>query len=78
MNVRYSDKKRLVRCDNGRVLAGVCCGLAKYFNVDVVIIRLIAIFLLLPGGLPGIVPYLILWIVTPSEHPQVQTHRHSE
>lgn len=77
MTTRYSDKKRLVRCNSGRVLAGVCCGLAKYFNVDVVIIRLIAIFLLLPGGLPGIVPYLILWIVTPSEHPHVQSPSHT-
>lgn len=40
---------------------------SEYFNVDIVFIRLIWILLLLPGGLPGFLPYLICWIVIPSE-----------
>ena len=37
------------------MIAGVCGGLAEYFNVDPVIIRIIAFILLLPGGLPGFI-----------------------
>lgn len=59
--------KRLYRSRTDRKIAGVCGGLAEYFNVDPVIIRIIAFILLLPGGLPGLVPYLILWIVVPEE-----------
>lgn len=57
--------KRLYRSQKDRVIAGVCGGLAEYFNVDPVIIRIVAVILLLPGGLPGLIPYLILWIVVP-------------
>jgi len=47
------------------MIAGVCGGMAEYFNVDPVIIRIIAFLLLLPGGLPGIVPYIVFWIIMP-------------
>lgn len=59
--------KRLIRPKKGRVLGGVCLALANYFNIDVTIVRLIWIFLLLPGGLPGFLPYIILWIAIPDE-----------
>jgi phage shock protein C len=49
------------------MIAGVCGGLAEYFNVDPVVIRIIAVVLLLPGGLPGFIPYLIMWIIVPLE-----------
>ena len=42
-------------------------GLAEYFGVDATIIRIIAVVLLLPGWLPGFVPYVILWIIVPEE-----------
>ena len=60
--------KRLVRPKEGRVFGGICLALANYFNVDVVIIRLIWLFLVMPGGVPGVLPYLILWLVIPSEN----------
>lgn len=60
-------KRRLVRPKEGRVIAGVCKAFANYFNVDVVIIRLIAFFLFLPGGLPGLIPYVICWFLIPPE-----------
>tara|TARA_B100002049_G_C16018958_1_gene349358 strand:+ start:319 stop:507 length:189 start_codon:yes stop_codon:yes gene_type:complete len=47
------------------MIAGVCGGLAEYFNIDPTIVRLVAVLLLLPGGLPGFIPYLVLWIVVP-------------
>jgi phage shock protein PspC (stress-responsive transcriptional regulator) len=59
--------KRLYRSRTDRKIAGVCGGLAAYFNVDPIIIRIVAIILLLPGGLPGLLPYIILWIVVPEE-----------
>jgi hypothetical protein len=34
--------------------------------IDTVIVRLLAVLLLLPGGLPGFVPYLVMWIVIPA------------
>ncbi|OGM03462.1 PspC domain-containing protein [Candidatus Woesebacteria bacterium RIFCSPHIGHO2_01_FULL_39_32] len=59
--------KRLVRSKKGKVLAGVCVGIGNYFNVDPVVIRVIWIFLLIPGGLPGIIPYVLCWIIIPKE-----------
>lgn len=59
--------KKLKRPKDKRMIAGVAGAFANYFNIDVTIIRLIFVFLLFPGGLPGLVPYLICWIVIPSE-----------
>ena len=59
--------KRLVRSKKGRKIAGVCVGIANYLNIDPVAIRVIWIFLLIPGGLPGIIPYLLCWIIIPEE-----------
>lgn len=59
--------KKLYRSTDQRIIAGVCGGLAEYFDIDVTIVRLIAVALLLPGGLPGFLPYIIMWIVVPSK-----------
>lgn len=59
--------KKLVRPKQGRMIAGVALAFARYFNIDITIVRLIWVFLLLPGGLPGVIPYLICWLVIPSE-----------
>jgi phage shock protein C len=59
------EPKRLYRSTDDKMIAGVCGGLAEYFNVDPVIIRLIAVILVLPGGVPGILPYVIMWIIVP-------------
>lgn len=59
--------RRLYRSTTDRKIAGVCAGIAEYFNIDPVIIRVIAVLLLLPGGLPGFVPYVILWIIVPEK-----------
>jgi phage shock protein C len=59
--------KKLIRPRQGRKIAGVCLAVANYFNVDVTLIRLLWVFALLPGGIPGILPYLICWLVIPSE-----------
>lgn len=59
--------KRLYRSQKDKVIAGVCGGIAEYFNIDPVIVRVIAFLLLLPGGLPGIVPYIALWVIVPKK-----------
>jgi phage shock protein PspC (stress-responsive transcriptional regulator) len=57
--------KRLFRDENDKVVGGVCSGLANYFGIDVVIIRIIFVVLLVAGGF-GFITYLILWIAVPS------------
>ncbi len=57
----------LYRSRHHHIIAGVAGGLAERFNVPVWLMRLIWIILLLPGGIPGLVPYLVLWIVIPLE-----------
>lgn len=56
--------KRLFRDENDKVLGGVCSGLANYFNIDVVIARIIFVVLLFSGI--GFLTYIIMWIAVPS------------
>ena len=60
------EEKRLMRSRNDRMLAGVAGGLAEHLNMDPTLIRLIFVVLTLAGG-PGLLIYLILWIVMPEE-----------
>jgi phage shock protein C len=48
------------------MVAGVCSGLGRYLNIDATIVRLIFVLMLLLGG-NGLLVYVILWIVMPSE-----------
>ena len=56
--------KRLVRPREGRVIAGVCRGIAQYQNWDVTIVRIILVVLVLGAG-TGILAYLIAWVLIP-------------
>jgi len=58
--------KRLFRSRDKKVIAGLCGGIGEYFNIDPVIVRLIAIGLFIVGGCGGAV-YLIGWIIVPRE-----------
>ncbi len=58
--------KRLYRLREGRVVAGVCAGLAAYFGVDPTLVRLAFALLTVFGGL-GILFYLCAWVVIPEE-----------
>ena len=57
------EPRRFYRSRKDRMIAGVCGGLAEYFNIDPVLVRVLMVFLL-PMGFWA---YLILWIVTPEE-----------
>jgi len=51
-----------------RKIAGVCAGLAHHFDLDVTLVRIACVFLTLATGVcPGIVTYLLAWIIVPSE-----------
>jgi phage shock protein PspC (stress-responsive transcriptional regulator) len=56
-------KRRIYRDKDNEVIGGVCSGIAAYFDVDPVIIRLLAIIGMFAGG--GILVYLILWAIIP-------------
>lgn len=60
------DEKRLVRSTTDRMIAGVAAGLADYMNLDPTIVRLLFVLLALAGG-PGLLIYIIMWIVMPEE-----------
>lgn len=59
--------KKLVLPKKGKKIGGVAQALANYFEIDVTLVRVIWVLLLMPGGLPGILPYFLLWIVIPEE-----------
>ena len=56
--------KKLVRDIKNKKLAGVCAGVAKYFGLDVTLVRIIWLVLALMGSL-GLWVYLILLLVLP-------------
>lgn len=59
--------KRLTRSHN-RMIAGVCGGIAEYFTLDATLVRAAYIILsLCSAAFPGLLVYLLLWIIMP-EH----------
>ena len=61
------ETKRLVRARKGRLLAGVCSGIAEYVGIDVTVIRLIFVALGVVTFGVGVLIYLAAWIVIPEE-----------
>ena len=58
-------KKRLYRDIDNKVLGGICSGLAAYFNIDVVWIRVLAVVLLFATSGGAAFVYIILWLIIP-------------
>jgi phage shock protein C len=59
--------KVLMRPRDGRMLAGVCAGVADYFGLDVTLVRVIwAVVSVITGG-AGVLAYLVAWILIPEE-----------
>ncbi|MHB8214502.1 MAG: PspC domain-containing protein [Candidatus Sulfotelmatobacter sp.] len=60
--------RRLTRSCAERKIAGVCAGMAQYFDLDVTLVRVLCVFLTLATGIcPGVVTYLLAWIMVPSK-----------
>jgi phage shock protein PspC (stress-responsive transcriptional regulator) len=57
--------KKLMRDENDKILGGVCSGMAAYWGIDPVIVRIITFLLIWAWG-TGLIVYIILWIVLPS------------
>jgi phage shock protein PspC (stress-responsive transcriptional regulator) len=58
--------RKLVRPRDGRMIAGVCAGLARRFGMSVGLVRLLFLLsLLLPGT--QVIVYIVLWILMPNE-----------
>jgi phage shock protein C len=61
-------ERRLYRSQRNRVFLGICGGFGEYFNVDPVIIRIIAVLLTIASGFfPGLIAYFILALIIPTE-----------
>lgn len=56
--------KKLVKSATDKKIAGVCAGIAEYFNLDPTIIRILWLILVLAFGV-GIIAYIICWILMP-------------
>ena len=56
------ETRKLQRSTSNKMIAGVCAGIGKYFNLDPTIIRVLYVLMVFFAGF-GILLYLILWIV---------------
>jgi phage shock protein C len=63
----YTVQSRLIRPRAGRMVAGVCQGLANSYSWDVSWVRVITVLLAVFGGGAGIIAYVVFWIVMPEE-----------
>lgn len=61
-----SEIKRLYRSRKDRVLGGVCAGIANYFNLDPVLIRVLWAVGFFAAGI-GFLTYIIAWIIMPED-----------
>lgn len=59
-------EKRLMRSKTNRMVAGICGGIGEYFNIDPNLIRVLWIVItVLSGFLPGILAYILVWVIIP-------------
>ena len=59
------NQKVLRRRASGGIVAGICAGLGEFFGISPWWFRIGFLIALIPGGIPGLLAYLILWIVIP-------------
>lgn len=62
-----TQRQALRRSKSNRIVAGVCGGLAEFFGISSFWFRLALVMALIPGGVPGILIYLIMMVIMPSE-----------
>lgn len=61
-----NEPKKITRPQEGRMLAGICAGFARHFEIDVNLVRVGAVLFTCLGG-SGILAYLICWLIIPEE-----------
>jgi phage shock protein PspC (stress-responsive transcriptional regulator) len=62
-----TQRQTLRRSRSNRIVAGVCGGLAEFFGISSFWFRLAFLIAMLPGGVPGILVYLIMMVMIPGE-----------
>jgi len=68
-NTGISGVKRLYRSTNNKMIGGVCGGLAEYFGMDPILMRVIyGLVTVFTGFLPLILAYIIMAIVVPEQY----------
>lgn len=65
-----NEPKKLFRDENNKVIGGVCSGLANYFGLDPLVVRVLALILFFTVGI-GFLAYLIIWVAVPSSATKV-------
>lgn len=62
-----TQKRPLRRSRDNRTIAGICGGLSEFFGISAFWFRLAFIVACIPGGVPGILVYVIMWLIVPNE-----------
>ncbi len=57
---------QLRRSRSDRMIAGVCGGLGQFFGISSFWFRVAFLIALIPGGVPGLLLYIIMWVIMPS------------
>ncbi len=58
---------QLRRSRTDRMVGGICGGLGEFFGLSSFWFRIAFLIALIPGGVPGLLLYLIMWIIVPSD-----------
>ena len=62
------EPKKLYRVEEGKVIAGVCGGIAEYFNIDPTLVKLVWVLLsLFTAGFGGVIAYVICAAIIPTK-----------
>jgi len=64
--MKETSEYKQLRRQNG-MIGGVCGGLGEFFGISPFWFRLLFVILALPGGVPGLLPYILLWIIIPKK-----------
>jgi phage shock protein C len=71
--------KRLYRLQSSKMIGGVCAGIARYFDLDVSLIRLLFVGIALITALfPMFLFYIIAWIIIPTEEEVVKNKKENK
>ena len=70
-------EKKLYRSRNDKIISGVCGGLAKYLNMDVSVMRVLAVLLTLCVG-GGLIAYIVCALIIPEEPENIVEEAHVE
>jgi phage shock protein C len=69
--------KKLYRSKKDSIIAGVCGGIAEYFEIDPTLVRLLTVLVVFLGGAGGIA-YIIAWIIIPQNPEQITESEEAE